>query len=175
MPGRDIPTLATWITLAILAGIVFVLSILFIHLAEAQPFVAPPYTTISPSTNPPEIQAWFRSLTNRMGGSCCGESDGYPARITKMPSATDDQGRESYQTDGEVCITDPSGREINVQGVIIKRIRPLTGNLCHSFSWMKMTRERYGNPFDHAIAFVAVDLDGSIRDIYCVVPLPMIY
>ena len=126
-------------------------------------------------TNPPEIQKWFRELTNRMGGSCCGRGDGYPAIVTKMPAATDSQGRESYMLDGEVCITDASAKEIVVHGILFK-VRPeLKGNLCHKFSWMKMTREIYGNPFDTAIAFVARDMDGSIRDIYCVAIQPQLF
>ena len=117
-------------------------------------------------TNPTAIQLWYQTLTNRMGGSCCGESDAYPAEIIKEPTP------ESYESDGVAEIVDPSGKDIWVKGVLIKMRPALTGNLTVHFNWYRMTREVYGNPLGHAIVFVNVNSDGTIHEVYCVVIVP---
>jgi hypothetical protein len=134
------------------------------------------------NTNPPEIQKWFRELTNRMGGSCCGEADAYPAVVTKTPSCitppTSTYGQcENYRPDGEVCITDPSAKQVMVEGVLVKSRPEYRGPKCLRFSWMKMTREKYGNPMDTAIVFVpsTVAMGAGDDSVYCVAILPNIY
>ena len=126
-------------------------------------------------SNTPEVQKWFAQLTNKQGGSCCGQGDAYPAKITKMPPATDEQGRDSYAVTGEVCVIDTSAKQVVKGGTVIKQRVQINGNPCHKFSWMKLTREKQGNPFDYVIAFVALGPGGEITDVYCVVPLAQIY
>jgi hypothetical protein len=129
-------------------------------------------------TNPAELQAWFKALTNRQGGQCCGEADAYAAIVTKMPRAVDENGRESYLPDGEAVIVDTGTREIWVHGVLIKTRPAWTRDPHIHFSWMQMTREKYGNPLDHAIVFVNISNvtreDGTTIP-YCVVILPQIF
>ena len=130
--------------------------------------------TLAPAqenTNPFEIQKWFKDLTNRMGGSCCAEADGYPAVVLKMPTVHDAQGRPSYIQDGEALITDPSAKDIYVAGVLIKTRPAITGDLHVHFSWMEMAKEVHGNPFDNAYVFVRTD-GVRITAVYCVVIVP---
>ncbi len=164
MNDREQRLLGDIVYMAVISGLIFIILVMFLRMVSAQDI----------DTNGPDIQRWFANLTNRMGGSCCGEGDAYPAKVTKMPSTLDDQGRESYRLDGNVCVTDPSAKEITVHGIHIKTRPELHGDMCHQFSWMKMTKEKHGNPFDYAIVFVNAN-GGVINDVYCVVILPMIY
>lgn len=131
---------------------------------------------LAQDTNPPDIQLWYQSLTNRMGGSCCGEADGYAANVIKEPTLLDRvHGGWGTITDGVACITDPSAKEIWVHGFLLKTRPGLKPGQCINFSSIMMTREKHGNPFDHAIVFLRADLEGTVSYVYCVVPLAQIY
>lgn len=129
-------------------------------------------TYVRADTNPPLVQNWFANLVNHLNGACCGEHDGYPAKIERMPSAP----RGNYAPeDGYACVTEPAGKEIIVQGIKLKTKPTIKGNLCVYFSWNQLTQEHQGNPMDVAYVFVRVKMDNTIDYVYCVAALPQVY
>ena len=122
-----------------------------------------------PDTNPPDLQKWFGELTNYMGGSCCGEADGYPAAIDSVPTRPGQTGRGH--------IIDGSRKDIYAHGHFIKTRAAITGSKDFEFEFEQRTLERWGNPLETAIAFVHVE-HGEItkteafpNGVYCVVIL----
>ena len=120
-------------------------------------------------TNPPDIQQWFRDLTNYMNGSCCGEGDGYPAVLDKIPMRPGEVGHG--------VIIDGSSKDIIAHGRVLKSRPEITGSKEFTFDFEQRTLEKYGNPFGHAFVFVHVE-NGQITStmafpngIYCVVIL----
>lgn len=120
-------------------------------------------------TNPPDLQKWFGDLTNYMGGACCGEADGYPAVVDKVPLHDGEEGH-GYVTDG-------SRKDIYAHGHFIKTRPEITGSKEFTFTLNQRTLEKWGNPLDHAIAFLHVE-HGEItkteafpNGVYCVVVL----
>jgi hypothetical protein len=104
-----------------------------------------------------------------MGGACCGEADGYPAVVDKIPLR---EGEE-----GHGVITDASRKDIYAHGYYIKTRPEITGSREFTFLFFQRTLEKWGNPLDHAIAFVHVE-NGNItpspafpNGVYCVVIL----
>lgn len=141
------------------------------------PFILPAPSQELRNTNPPEIRKWFETLQNHMGGSCCGEADGYPAAI-------DEEATPTHIGRGHVL--DPSAKEIWVNGVHLKTRPKLSGDLTFEFTYNQVTKEQQGNPFGYAYVFVNTVDDGNgnfhinkasglWQGIYCVVPLPNIF
>lgn len=127
-----------------------------------------------PDTNPPDIQKWFGELTNYMGGSCCGEADGYPAAIDQMPLEKTDHSEARI---GKGHIIDGSKKDIYAHGHFIKTRAAITGSKEFEFELDQRTLEKWGNPLETALAFVHVE-HGEItktvafpNGVYCVVVL----
>lgn len=126
-------------------------------------------------TNAADIQAWFKHLTNHMHGSCCGEGDAYPAEIEKDATPN---------SDGVGHVTDPRGKEVWVDGRLLKTKKTIVGNLHFRFKWHQVTQEADGNPFNHAEVFLHLDENGQVMrstdgpwydGVYCVAPLQNSY
>ena len=92
-----------------------------------------------------------------MNGSCCGEGDGYPAVI-------DEEATPEHAGSGHVL--DPSGKEIWVNGYVVKVKPPLHGDLTFTFDYNHVTKEQLGNPFDYAMVFLHTNLGEIERNIY---------
>lgn len=141
--------------------------------AHGQGMVYPPAPEDAnhPDTNPPAIRDWMVHLSNRVGGQCCGDGDGYPAMIDEQPTAT---------LPGHGHVIDPSRKEIWVHGRMIKARPALKGDLNFTFWHYQETPETLGTPLTTAFVFLNVDLNTGLitpmpawpEGVFCVVPLP---
>ncbi len=133
----------------------------------------PPDDPNHPDTNSKEVQEWFSSLQNRIGGGCCGVGDKYEAII-------DEEAAPGHPGRGHVIPTDRGVREVWVKGYLVVKRPALADDESgeFEFDYDLMTKEKLGNPLKTAVVFLDITngkIDRNptfIYGVYCVVPLP---
>ncbi len=139
----------------------------------------------------PDDADWFASLKRTdvvdakkdgtaieaMAESCCDAGDGYPIRILEdaYPPHT------GTEYNGTAEVTDRTAKTLIIMGhdgTYHKKYRPAwTGDPVFKWPGNKLTRELEGNPTKTAWVFARIETDGepnpgSLKEIYCIVPLP---